>query len=56
MPRIGYWDPEIQTGLPTITEKSKPVIYLADGRQVTVKKPVGFAGHPAVPPLNKPKG
>lgn len=36
--------------------KDKPVLYLPDGRQIVVKKPVGFAGHPAVPPLNRQGG
>ena len=39
-----------QLGLKTaIVEREKPVLYLPDGREVTVKKPVGFARHPYVP-------
>ena len=40
----------------TLQAREKPVIYLPDGREVVIKKPVGFANHPAVPSLNKPKG
>lgn len=52
----GPWsEPEVPNL--TIHVKQKPVIYLPDGREVVIKKPVGFAGHPAVPSLNrKPKG
>ena len=39
----------------TVQVKTKPVLYLPDGREVTVKKPVGFANHPAVPSLNRRK-
>ena len=39
----------------TVTVQDKPVLYLPDGGQVTTKKPVGFANHPAVPPLNRRK-
>jgi hypothetical protein len=37
-------DAEVQ-----VYSKEKPRIYTADGREVTVRKPVGFANHPAVP-------
>jgi hypothetical protein len=36
----------------TVHVKDRPVLYLPDGREVIVRKPVGFANHPAVPPLN----
>ena len=52
---LSFWDgtPEIATWAPAVSVREKPVLYLADGREVIVKKPVGFAGHPAVPPLNR---
>lgn len=34
---------------PTVTEKTKPVLYTADGKEIIVKKPFGFANHPDVP-------
>ena len=47
---MSEWEPpEIPYGLPCIVEREKPVLYLPDGREVTVKKPVGFARHPYVP-------
>ncbi len=52
---MAWSDPEVPPL--TVQVKDKPVLYLADGREVIVKKPVGFAGHPAVPPLKRqPKG
>jgi len=51
---MAWSEPEVPSL--TVEVKDKPVIYLSDGREVIVKKPVGFANHPAVPPLNKPKG
>lgn len=33
----------------TVETKEKPVIYLPDGREVTISKPFGFANHPYVP-------
>ena len=31
-----------------VTVKDKPIIYDAQGRAVTLRKPLGFAAHPAV--------
>jgi len=39
----------------TIQVKQKPVLFLPNGQLVTVKKAVGFASHPEVPPLNRIK-
>ena len=48
---MAWSEPEVP---PLILEvKDKPVLYLPDGREVIVKKPMGFAGHPSVPPLNR---
>ena len=38
-----------------ITEREKPKLYTADNREITLKKPLGFANHPAVP-TDKKKG
>ena len=51
---MSEWDSEIPASLPTVEAKYKPVIILPDGREVVIKKPVGFAGHPSVP-TNKVK-
>ena len=48
------WDEPVPPNV-TVTVRDKPVIYLPDGREVTISKPVGFAKHPNVPPLNRPK-
>ena len=32
-----------------ITEREKPKLYTADNREITLKKPLGFANHPDVP-------
>lgn len=34
---------------PTVYERERPKLVLADGTEVTVRKPLGFAAHPAVP-------
>ena len=34
--------------LPTVTTREKPILYLPDGREVTVSTPFGFARHPNV--------
>lgn len=33
--------------------KDKPKLIMPDGREVIVRKPIGFANHPAVPPQKK---
>ena len=40
-----------------VHERPKPTLYTADGREITVTKPLGFARHPEVPkpPLLKEK-
>ena len=45
------WPPE--TPPVVVYVQDKPVLYLHNGTQVTVQRPVGFAGHPSVPPLRK---
>lgn len=37
---------------PTVQVRDKPVLYLPDGREVSIYKPFGFAKHPAVQEQN----
>lgn len=46
-------DVEIIMYLPEAITKEKPVLYLPDGREVTIRQPLGFARHPLVPRLTK---
>lgn len=43
------WEPsELPAVVPDLTPRERPVLYLPDGREITVRKPVGFVNHPAV--------
>jgi hypothetical protein len=50
------WPTEIPTSIPIVHARDKPVIYTADGVEIVIKKPVGFAGHPDVPTQKIKKG
>ena len=48
-----YDDDEIILHLPEAITKEKPVLYLPNGREVTLHQPLGFARHPLVPRLKE---
>ena len=46
-------DAIISPTLPDLNERRRDTLYLPDGRQITIRKPMGFARHPDVPKRDK---
>ena len=39
-------DAIISPSLPDLSERRRDTLYLPDGREITIRKPLGFARHP----------
>ena len=43
------WEPPgLPASIPAVTPRDRALLVLPDGREITVRKPVGFVNHPAV--------
>ena len=46
-------DAIISPSLPDLSERRRDTLYLPDGREITIRKPLGFARHPECVKVNR---